>query len=404
MFCEHYLFAFQVTVTTGRVIAIILIFSFVLLFFGNKKFKLTKNTKSLGLLYLVFTFYAILISFANGDYVSLNYFQYFGSRMGFIFMLIFILPSLCPSEKILLKAAHFFVLLNAMNAAVVILQYYQVDIFWQILDVINADVTYLGDGKYYYKEPAKWPPSVPPGLNGFIVTTGYFLLAALPLVFIYFRKNMLIFISLSVLFLYAILLTIQRSAILLGVMSYVFLLLTFMTKRQMAYMGLAVLASVFLFSGFWLDLLFGFVKENPKLQNMTSDLIRVYYFEKSIDFVTANPILGGVDKYYNETKPFSRTVKVFSPHNLILNSMIKGGVVMLIIILVFIYKTFKMTWDAWRDFLKKIEINNTYIFLFYFSASLTILNSLFHNAGLTTGYTIFWWYFLIGDRFKLYAT
>ena len=403
MICEHYLFAFQVSVTTVRVIAILIIFSLVLLFFGNKKFVLTKNTKTLGLLYLLFTFYAILVSFVNGDYVGTNYFQYFGSRMGFIFMLIFILPSLCPNEKTLYKAAHFFLLLNAVNAAFVILQYFKIDMFWNILDIINVNVTYIGDGKYYYQVPQKWPPTVPPGLNGFIVTTGYFLLAALPLVFIYFKKNKILFSALSVLFLYSILLTVQRSAILLSVIAYVFLLLTFMNRRQMMYLGLAMLASTFFFADFWIDMIFGFIKENPKLNNLTSDLVRVYYYEKSIEFILANPLFGGVDKYYMVTKPFSKTIGIFSPHNLILNAMLKGGIIMLLIVLAMVYKTFKLTWDAKRKFAKNLNIANVYIFLFYFSASLTILNSLFHNAGFTTGFSLFWWYFLIGDRFKLYA-
>lgn len=379
-----------------RIYIILIVFSITVLLTYKRAFSIPPGLKGILGLYFVYIVWHFIVTFINGDYKHLNLPNFFLSRYVSIFILTYILVQLVRKRSTLrwiLYGIWSFLFLNVLT---VVFQQLQFDPAWYLADIVSSDITYLGDGKYYFRVPSTYPPKVPIGLMGFVVTTGYMIAGFFPLVFIkYFKGQHFRFILFAILGLSAALFSQQRSSLLVTTLFFGIMLYSFSRyKTALVFLGVVVIGLLTVFS----EPIFDFILENV-LRNadkfekgVLEDSARTYTYLHAFKFIGEYPFFGGRGNYYGLYPYFIPPGLRFTPHNIILNGYVDAGIIGVTLIFSLFVASIKRVFLYFKEFKR----HGIYLPFLMFSCGVCFMfNSLFHSAGFTSGDNFFWWFAIL---------
>lgn len=379
-----------------RIYVILIVFFITLLLTYKSGFRVPSTLKGLLGLYLVYIIWHFIVTFINGDYLYLDLPKYFLSRYLTILMLAYILIQLIKKRSTLrwiLIGVWSFLLLNVLT---VILQQFQFDPAWHLADFVSPNITYIGEGKYYFKTPQEYPPTVPVGLMGFVVTTGYMIAGFFPLIFVkYFKGQYYRFLLMAVVGFSAALFCQQRSALLVTLLFF-WATLYFLSKKKsiLTLVGLVTVSLIVIF----FEPILVFMLENvlnnaDKFQkNVLEDYARTYTYLHAFNFIGEFPLFGGRGNYYAMYPYYVPKTIRFTPHNVILNGYVDAGLIGICLIATLFVASIRRLYQYFKEYLT----NGNYLpFLLFSSAICFMFNSLFHSDGFTSGDNFFWWFAIL---------
>ena len=300
---------------------------------------------------LVFYFLFLLIRIINGDLNVVNFYKEMVSSSFGLLAFSFI----CSNEDLNLKRfASIYTTLFILNSAIIAAQFFGMEWSRLIPEYFSYDYRYMGDGRYSYANKIDGM-SLPTGLMDFTVATGYFHLSFLPTLFSLKRRQiLLIFWFLTALFLG------QRSVI------FIALLFLVVKNRRLLFLFIPILFFWSLIELF-LD---GIGLLSYKFRGgsaIVEDADRLELVSMALKHVQEFPLLGGL-KNYSDLYGVDTNIA----HNLFLNALIYGGVIGLIILLIYLFLVGMMSRNYMSSFLVQ-------------TGGLLFLNSMLHNAGIVTG-------------------
>ena len=358
-----------------------------LIFFKQKIF-LEKKINKIFNYYLIYIFLIIFISFFNGDFELVRFLKIISSRILPIIFIFFIFSKIFFHKDFFLFTLSSIKILLFCHVFLTLSQNLNFDFAWRIIDFLNIDVSYVNNSSYLF-EPKNVVSIVSPGLASFEVPSGYYILAIVPLTFTFnsvFLRSLLLLVIFS-----TILIIGQRSVLIIGLLiSALFIFSTGVKKSRFIVVTSIILMLLFLYN---LDLEF----INIKFKEFTlNDNVRFFYLVDSINYSLNNIFIGGETNYLNNQFKFY-SGESLTPHNLFVNSLLRGGILAFLLVVyisVLIFRKFIFQLKKWRFSRLKADYLN---FSIVSSALVIFLNSFFHNAGLNSFDTFFWWFIILSN-------
>lgn len=377
-----------------RIYIVSTIFLLALVMFSEKKSLLPKLIHKLLLVYTIYVIWHFIVIFLNGDYKSMNIPSFFLSRYLTIAFLLYVLTQFIKTKATLNLVIGILFFFGFLNALSVVLQQFQFDPAWRLGDWFSKEITYLGEGKYYFRKPQRYPPSVPIGIMGFVVTTGYFLVGFTPMIFFFRKKKYnIIFFLLALIFFGAALFSQQRSAFILIFCIILAGIYALSKSKKIIVGGIASFIILLLVN---IQFLYSYVVEtlfynsNKFETGILEDSIRLYNYLHTFKFINTYPLFGGVRNYYNLYPPDYKFQ--FTPHNVLLNAYVDAGLIGFILIFIMIILTITKAIGIYQSYRKS---NNSTTLILFMCAVGYMLNSFFHSSGFTSGDNLFWWFAIL---------
>tara|TARA_B110000240_G_C13512753_1_gene460854 strand:+ start:4646 stop:5863 length:1218 start_codon:yes stop_codon:yes gene_type:complete len=363
LFANIYLFKVKIIGDFSIRLPLSLINLLIIIFlYRNKKINL--KLLIFPLIFLLFSIISVIIS----DVGQLNLFisNTFLSRFLLTYILVGLTVTLIPNYISFNKLINILIIVSSINSIAIIAQFLDYNYIWILADIISEERHAVYDLKTLIEIK-----SVYLGLAG-AVQSGYLLCILIPLILykINLGENKIFWFCFLCINIFLSTLVQQRLAFSLICLNSLYYLYT-MRKN----IGIVILlASLFIL--IFLEINLSDLISSSSRLNSFNDSNRMNTFYTSIDFIINNPLFGGYYKFL--------TISEVSPHNILLNSWIRGGFIGFIAISTMITIIFKKSFRI----LKNKKINhpvNIYITLALINY---ILLSFTHNEGITTGHAV----------------
>jgi len=334
--------------------------------------KITKPPKIIIFLFpLLFLFSSFLSTIFNGEdlweFIVNIVLANFSLTLILVLATLVLVPINMPMKKLLI----FLALALSLNAVFIIGKYYDIKIFWTIANYFSAEDIF-GDSVYSLFELRRKIYGI-----ANTVYSGYLLAVALPFsLFIYHTlSNKILGIALILVNSIAAVLLQQRLAFILIIFSLIFFSKSSgrgVSKKLLLFLLLAALYFVFQYFIFTHLDTYGL---QSRLINL-EDHSRITILHNAIEYCVDNPVWGGIDN-------FIRHNNGVKPHFIIFDAWIRGGMIGLLSISIFLIIFINRTL---RIILFKTNMEKGHTLWFVSLATFNILiMSLTHNPGLTSG-------------------
>ena len=340
--------------------------------------------------YIIWLAVYILINMFSGNASSTSFIRGLLTYHLLSVFTILSVPRIVNDSQSFTIIARWIIVFYIFNAVITILQFHDNSFAWAISQVINpmseAGVEQLGAVNQMAEGYVG--KSIIPGINGFVVSNGYFLTCFLPFVTKGFgdkkMRNHIVAFILLVLGGYAVYCTQQRMAFYLTLF-YVLYLVVF-KSRSITKVAIAVLLLTY----------FAFIANSPVNLDQfgrifsLEDEIRSQTWPNLLFFVSdpLNLILG-----MHEGGAGSESVLILETmsHNSMLDALRRGGILSLLIMFLLYVR---MLFQCISITIKKEEYSNTTKSL-ALSCSLFLIYSLTHSTGLQSGSVECWLLYML---------
>jgi len=365
-----------------------LIYLCILILVKKQKIIISKYSQRILLLFILFIFLTIIINWTNG--ISFNSTILIAAKLFSTLLLAFCTMFFIKNEKQLKFFLYFLIGCMSISALVGIGQFLDIDFFWKIREILGVSEKLISKGFLTRSRIS--------GLALYSISFGYMLTSVVPLIFSVlintkcesFFKKITLFLTFILCF-SALLFTLNRSAILGGIIGIVLIIL--MTWSSIKLRKLILLMVIFIFLVLMLNILIGEIIENRFLfSKIKMDLLpRGLSILRAVDVFFNHPfgIGRGNPNYMDYMEDsgiyFERYVKKYneigmiSPHNQFINILIYYGFLGLFLLILFYYYIFNGMFYIYHNndntFIRGVNIGLIGSFSAY------IINSMFHNNG-----------------------
>lgn len=355
-----------------------LLLGFIAFAFFNVKIKLTKSIK----LYFCWLLLYVLMNFFSGqltnEFVYKNLFAYHLVSLLIIYSLSKIVNTNVILDRILLLFAIFYV----FNCIVTILQYQNNALGWAIAEYISPmSDRMIEKTEIFQDEDSMLSISICGGINGFVVTNGYFTACFLPIatLWIWSKNKIKIFLGVVVagIAIFTAFCIQQRTGFYLSVLCMVVILLFRTTLKMKLLLCLGtLLAMMFVPNGFTTlnqDNFGRLVEMNDSKRSET-----MYYVGEFL----SNPqylIMGNNDV----SDSFNNEMFLTMGHNSFLDSLRRAGFFSLILYIILFFCIFK-------ECISKMSIVYARTSMLALSCLIYLLYSILHSDGIPSGGTFMW--------------
>lgn len=356
-----------------RNIAIVCLFLYLVVHYRKISFDIAEKS------YLFFVVVLLLCSILNGNIASFDFARTFISYHLACLVIIASLPVIIKSSSDIFFVTKILFVFFIVNVFATYLQFINAPIGWDIADIITPGFVNTVNEEFGYLDILDDLTSyaLAPGINGFVVTNGYFVASFLPIAAQKFVSNNIkdicvgfVLIGIGIVGLYMIQ---QRAAFFLGILC-VLIMFSFRAKRD--WLITPTLGIILLFILY------------PYLD--TIDMGRLVYEDIAMDNRTH--LLDFFFAYFDEEKfwlggeTYDYWVGTLG-HNTIFNALLQGGIVtMLVYVIVLIITSFQCV----KALYKSVKNNEMYAFVYALSCCMFIGVSLTHSMGIQSGAVMFW--------------
>lgn len=344
-----------------------------------KKKNYQRIDKSYIWLYLVFSIIMGLMLLINGEFSEFEFVKKFLAYnlvaiISFISIEVFVIT---PKQlKIVILSLLVLILVNNV---ITILQYQGNPFGWAV-GYLFADIDKLVERSS--EHDSLLGMSITPGIFGDVVKNAFYIsvLTPLSLCFINEKPKFIYSLFISIIIcssFVAVFMTQQRSAFAILILMAIAWVFIFLRKHPIA--SICIVLSILLFA---LVTFADFsVPNNADLGRLaeTGDNEREKLKIQAIDYILANPIVGGPVAFIKKTG--------LSAHNLILDSYIYAGIFGFIIMMILYAKTIWLSFGIIRKEILRSNISYAIIF-FAVSVLSAMLYGLFHNTSYLSGEVI----------------
>lgn len=317
-----------------------------------------------------------LMLFVNGDIYQYGFLKKIISHYLICGITYYAINLFIHDKKDLVMLSKALVVLILIDSAITILQYHNDPIGW-VVGQLFSDIS--ENEEFFENYDSAVGVSITPGIFGHVVNNALNLAVLTPLLFmvVYDKNTSLIYKLLSFLTMlvsiYACALTQQRAAFVLLIFQILSLLYYLAGKRKILLVCITILLPAFIFVG------------ADSFSSMDSDILgrfastqsesRDFLFEKAFEYISSHFLVGGPMRY--------TAITGYSAHNIILDSLITGGVFLFCAIMALYIKTIRKSFHIIFEI--KSQRNNFHVLVLAESLLCLMIYGLFHNVSYMTG-------------------